>query len=371
MSETDVITPRSAASLVGHGQAEADILHALASGRMHHAWLIAGPQGIGKATLAYRIARYLLAYPDAVVADSGPSLFGGLAAAAPQSPPTSLDVPADHPVFRQVAAGSHPDLMVVEKGLAKDGRLRSEIVVDDVRAVMNFYSKTSAAGGWRVTIIDSVDELNRSAANALLKVLEEPPARAVLLLVAHMPGRVLPTLRSRCRRLALRPLPVAELEQLIADQAPQMGADERRLVAALADGSPGVALKLISGGGLELYHQAVALLTSLPSLEPKTALALADDMGSRGNEVKFRLFGDILGGLLGRTACVAGGGMPGLIIPGEEETLRRLAGVAGFPTWAELWERSATLVARTEGLTLDRKQVTLTLLHDLARATRP
>lgn len=364
------VSPRETATLVGHAEAEADILHAIQSGRMHHAWLITGPQGIGKATLAYRIARYLLANPEgeaAAMADAGPSLFGDL----PATPPTSLDVPEDHPVFRQVAAGAHPDLMVVEKGVTKEGRQRTEIVVEDVRAVVDFYSKTSAAGGWRVTIIDSVDELNRSAANALLKVLEEPPARAVLLLVAHMPGRVLPTLRSRCRRLALRPLPPADFEELIAAKAPDLGAEERRLTAALADGSPGVAFKLISGDGLALYHQAVDLLTSLPSLDPRTALALADEMAGRGNEEKFRLFGDILGGLLGRAACVAGGGMPGLSIPGEEETLRRLANVADFPTWSELWERCASLIAKAEGLTLDRKQVTLTLLSDLERATRP
>lgn len=363
----DIPEPRETAELLGHEVAETTLCHALGSKRLHHAWLLCGPRGIGKATLAYRFARYLLARPPFTTASDGPGLFGDLSAELPQS----LYLAADHPVFRQVAAGAHPDLMTVRRGLTKEGRERSEIIVDDVRAVVDFFAKTSAAGGWRIAIIDSVDELNRSSANALLKVLEEPPGKSVLLLVAHMPGRVLPTLRSRCRRLTLRPLPRPMLEAALAARLPELGADDRRLAAALADGSLGMALQLLASGGIDLYRQLVSLLADLPSIDAKTMLGLADELSGRGAEDRFRLFGDLLGGLLGRIACVAGGGSPGLVVPGETETLHRLAAEGGITPWVELWQRNLTMMARTDALTLDRKQVTMTLLDDLQRALQP
>lgn len=366
MTDQDIALgePRATAELMGHEAAEETLLEAVAADRLHHAWLITGPKGIGKATLAYRFARHLLAYPPAA---RGASLFGDL----PSAPPHSLYLSPDHPVFRQVAAEAHPDLMTVKRGLTDEGRLRGEIVIEEVRALVEFFAKTSGAGGWRIAIVDSVDELNRNAANALLKVLEEPPARAILLLISHAPGRVLATIRSRCRRLPLRPLSTAEIDLFLAAHGSDIDDHGRQVVAALTDGSPGTALRLAREGGLDLYHRLIGILAGLPTLDAKTALSLADELGGRGAEDKFRLFGFLLGGILGRVACVAGGGLPGLTVPGEEETLRRLAAECGLDPWAELWEKSTALIERADAIKLDRRQVAVALLYDLARTVRP
>src|SRR5215813_6002225 len=192
--------------LLGHKAAEQALLAAHTSGRLHHAWLIAGPRGIGKATLAWRFARYLLA------GQAQGGLFGGVA--------DSLEVPADAPGRSLVDARSHPDLFHLRRTLNPDtGRIRAEIAVDDVRGLSEFMHMTPAMGEWRVAIVD--------AANAVLKILEEPPPRAVLLIVAHAPGRLLPTIRSRCRRLALQPLSDDTVIKLLGDYAPNTSPDER------------------------------------------------------------------------------------------------------------------------------------------------
>ncbi len=196
--------PRANPILLGHEPAEAMLADAIRGGRVHHAWLITGPEGIGKATLAYRFARRLL---------KGSSEEG-----------LAVD-PAD-PVFRRVAAGAHADLHTVQRSInPQTKRLRSEIGVDDVREAAEFLRLTAAEGGWRVVVFDRADELNRNAANALLKILEEPPARAILLLVCAAPGRVPPTVRSRCRRLRLASLSETTMQVLLARYLPDAPAE--------------------------------------------------------------------------------------------------------------------------------------------------
>ena len=187
--------PRDTVRLIGQATAEAAFLDAFTSGRLHHAWLLTGPRGVGKATLAWRIARFLLATPDPDPDD----MFGVPA-------PTSLDVDPEHPVARRIAAGAEPGLKSVNRTENENTRrLRDQIVIDDIRALSGFFQLSAADGGRRVVIIDAADEMNPNAANALLKMLEEPPARTTLLLVCHQPSRLLPTIRSRCRTLRLRP----------------------------------------------------------------------------------------------------------------------------------------------------------------------
>ena len=218
-------SPRENPLLIGHAPAEAELVGALRSGRMHHAWLITGAEGVGKATLAYRFARRLLAGPAAALA---------------------LD-PAD-PVFRRVAMGTHVDLLTVERAFDdKRQRVRGEIVVDDARVISAFLRLTPAEGGWRVVVIDGADHMNRNAANAVLKMLEEPPPQAIILLTCAAPGRLLPTIRSRCRRLALPPLADDAMDQVLAAYLPEMAAADRARLAAIGAGSPGRALLL--GGG--------------------------------------------------------------------------------------------------------------------------
>src|SRR5882724_716451 len=190
--------PREADVLIGHEEAERALLGAYRGGRLPHAWLIGGPAGIGKATLAYRMARFVLANADP-------------ASAAVQAA-SSLAVDPSHPVARQVAARAHSDLLVLERTLTDTGSLRSVITVDEVRRTVSFFGSTAGQGGWRVCVVDSADELQYpQASNALLKVLEEPPPGALFLVVSHAPGRLLPTIRSRTRRLDLRPLSRADV----------------------------------------------------------------------------------------------------------------------------------------------------------------
>ena len=224
--------------LVGHDAAEKTLLAAQQGGRLHHAWLMTGPRGIGKATLAWRFAKFLLC------GDSQGGLFGGA--------PDGLYVPADAPGRSLIDARSHPDLFHLRRTLNHDtGRMRAEISVDDVRDLGAFMHMTPAMGKWRVAIVDAADEMNRNAANAVLKVLEEPPPNAVLLIVAHAPGRLLPTIRSRCRRLAMQPLGHDTVMQLLGDYAPDIAQDEKAALANLAEGSIGRALELASAGSLD------------------------------------------------------------------------------------------------------------------------
>ena len=184
--------PRATSVLFGQEHAEAGLLAAYRSGRVPHAFLIAGPQGVGKATLAYRMARFVLAHPD----PAAPEVRSGDVA--------FLDT--KHPVARRIAAQAQPDLLIIERTLNDKGVLHKQIAVEDIRKTVTFFGSTAGEGGWRIAIVDAVDELNRSGANALLKVLEEPPERALLFLVSHSAARVPATLRSRCRILTLRPL---------------------------------------------------------------------------------------------------------------------------------------------------------------------
>ena len=265
-TDDDIGVPLSheTTSLFGHGDAERTLIDAYGTGRVPHAWLIGGPPGIGKATLAYRFARFVLAHPDPNATEV-------------QSAQT-LELPPDHPVARHVAAQAQCDLLVLERQInEKTGKLYQDIRVEDVRRTVSFFGSTAGEGGWRVAIVDSVDELNDSGANALLKILEEPPRRALLLLVSHAPGRVLPTIRSRARPLMLRPLSVENTARAVA-QALERNVEEPELRAAanVADGSVARALTLLEGSALALRQRVLDLLGQLPNPDRRALHALGD-----------------------------------------------------------------------------------------------
>ncbi len=361
MSETaetdhEVPAPRANPELIGHPGAEATLLRAFRSGRLPHAWLITGPRGIGKATLAFRFARFLLAGGGAG------DLFGGT--------PDSLALDPADPVFRRVAAGAHPDLRLLERGVnPKTDKLRSEIVVDDVRLANDFLHKTSAEGGWRVVVVDPADDLNLSAANALLKSLEEPPARALLLLIGHAPGRLLPTIRSRCCHLALGPLPEQTVTELLARHAPELEDSDRTALARLSEGSIGRALDLAAGGGLELYREMIALIAGLPALDVPRVHAFGDLLARQRDGSTFRTGMELLIWWLARLArAAAEGRIPPEVVTGEAETMARLITGGGLARWPGLWEKTARRFAGAEDINLDRKQVVITTLLDVQAA---
>src|SRR6266446_5649338 len=224
--------PRETSILAGHREAEAALLNAYRSGRIPHAWLIGGPQGIGKATLAYCMARFVLANRNPMT----PSVQRA----------ATLGVDPLDPVARQITAGAHGGLLVLERGLNDRGVLRTVITVDETRETISFFGSTAAVDGWRVCIVDTVDELNPNAANALLKILEEPPQRSLFLLVSHSPARALPTILSRCRKLPLRPLATPDVIRAAA-QAANIAADDPALTEAAeaSEGSVARALTLL------------------------------------------------------------------------------------------------------------------------------
>ena len=299
---------------------------------MHHAWLITGPEGIGKATLAYRFARRLLA---------------GL----PDDPAAGLALDPSHPVFRRVAAASHADLLSVERAWDdKRKRLRSEIVVEDVRAVADFLRLTPAEGGWRVVVVDGAEEMNRNAANALLKVLEEPPARAVLLLTCAAPGRLLPTIRSRCRRLRLSAPADAPMRALLDRYLPEMAAPDREKLLALAEGSPGRALRLADEEGLAIAALVDGVLADLPRLPPARAHEVADALGR--SEAAFSLFMDLLRGAL---AAALRADLRGR----ADAAQRRLVTLRALDAWGDVWQGLTRLQDETERFSLDRRQAVL------------
>lgn len=343
--------PRANHLLLGHDAPMRELAQCLRSGRIPHAWLICGPRGVGKATLAFRFARHVLA--------------GG----AGQD---DLGLDPSHPVFRRTASGGHPDLLTVERGYdEKTEKRRKEILVGDVRQIGSFVHLTAAEGGWRVIVVDSMDEMNRNAANALLKVLEEPPARTLLLLISHAPGRLLPTIRSRCRKLALSPLPDAVVHELLGRYQPDLGGDDAALLGRLAEGSIGRALELAEEGGLELYRKLGGLLLSLPRLDGQALHAMAEKFGRAGGDTAFRTAAELLGWWLGRMIqSGATGAAPAEVLPGEAACMARLLSGRSLDRWLELWEKTTRLFARTESANLDRRQVWVSAFLDIEVLSR-
>lgn len=344
--------PRATDDLRGQEVAERQLLEAALSGRLPHAWLLTGPAGIGKATLAYRFARFLLAGGADAPADGR---FGDR--------PAGLAVPAGGQTARLVAANAHPDLVVIERPVHKDDvdkptplqRLTRDLPVEEVRRIGPFLSLTPAISAWRVVIVDGADGMNRSAANAVLKVLEEPPARAVILLTSDSPGRLLPTIRSRCRVLALAALADQTVADWLSDQVPELTDTDRLTIARLAEGSPGRAARLARAGGLALFRELIALLEPAPRIDMQAVSKLAGRLGPPPSEATYRLFSELFRWWLARLiGAVARGQLPPEAVAGEAALLSRLAAGASLERWMQVWDKSGLLLERADSANLDR-----------------
>ncbi len=286
--------PRRTMILHGHTAAEQQLLQAHQSGKLHHAWLLRGPRGIGKATLAYRFARFLLAVPDPIVAQRK----------------SHLHIDSATGTARRIAAGAHPDLLVVERALdVKTMRIKSEIAVADARAASSFFARTAGEGGWRLAIVDSADELNSESANALLKIIEEPPQRSVFLLISHRPGALLRTVRSRCIGLDLHPLSNDDTLRVLRDLPPvaKQSEEDLRLAAELSNGSPGRGLDLIGSEGAAAF----ANFKAKPRLSPARCIEIGMAFAGRDTAADYEVFSELFIGWIAeraRTAGLSGGG---------------------------------------------------------------
>ena len=325
--------PREAETMLGQGAALDLASAALRGGHPPHAWLITGPPGIGKATMAYRMARYLLRYG---ATDQGSA---------------DLSVSKDDAVARQIGARAHPGLLVLKRGLnPRTGKPQTELPVDEVRRLSGFFGMTAGADGWRIVIVDPADDMNENAANALLKQLEEPPEKAMLLLLSHRPGRLLPTIRSRCRRLELRPLPDEMVERALLALLPDMEDEERRALAQMAGGSIGAALTLADGDGAVLAAEATNVIERAREPDLVALYALGEKIGRMRDGLS--LFGDFLSAALServRVKARAGG------------DARR---------WAEAAMRLEEQFARADGLNLEPRQTIWTAARTLVAAAR-
>ena len=338
-ADSDVLLPRETAVLFGHDEAERALLEAYKSGRIPHAWLIGGPHGIGKATLAYRLARFVLAYPDPK------------SAAVQQA--TSLALDADHPVARRLAAQAQTDFFVLERVINdQTDKLFTVIRVEDVRKAVRFFATTAGEGGWRIAVVDTADELERPSANALLKVMEEPPPRALLLLVSQAPGRLLPTIRSRCRRLDLRPLSAEHVARAVAAATGRSMADaEVKEAAAAAEGSVARAIGFLDGPSLAVRQRVLDLFAQLPNPDSRALHALGDALS--GSEPQtLAAFMDMVNTWL--SAQVSGASRPA----------RQAARTA------EVWEKVNRAARDVETYNLERKPLVFAVFGLLAEAAR-
>jgi DNA polymerase III subunit delta' len=339
--------PRATVRLYGQSDAETAFLTAYNSGRLPHAWLISGPRGIGKATFVWRAARFLLATPP----DDG-GMFGASEA------PTSLDIDPEIAPARRIRALTHPGLFLLRRGWDdKKKVLRAQIVVDDMRAMKGFFNLSATDGGRRVVIIDDADEMNPNAANALLKILEEPPAGAVLFLISHQPHRLLPTIRSRCRSLRLATLGPADLDAALAAATFETNDQptDATALAELAGGSVGAAMALTAQDGLGLYRDIVGLMGTLPRMNRPRAIAMADAASGRGADGRFDLTVTMLDLFLSRLARAGTTrALPPDAAPGESAIFPKLApDMEAARQWADCAQTLGTRARRGKAVNLD------------------
>ena len=343
------VQPRNNPDLFGHEEAEKAILADFNAGRMPHALIIGGPPGIGKATLAYRLTRFFLAQGSD---GQGPSLFGDAA------PPESLYIGPEHPVFRRVASGGHADMLTIEREFdEKKGKMKRDIAVEQTWEIPRFMRKTAAEGGWRVVIVDGAEDINRSSENSLLKILEEPPLKSLLILVTTQPGALLPTTRSRCRLIQLQPLEDRVISQLVEKYLSALPADQKTGLARLAEGSIGKALQFHQEGGLAIYAGLLEVLSNLPEMDVPRARDLTEKLGRYDAERAYDTACEILTGWCSYIARMQARGLPlAGFLPDDGAVFTKLATAYPANHFVSAGEKMTQLFRQTAGLNLDKRQ---------------
>jgi DNA polymerase-3 subunit delta' len=338
--------PRESYHCFGHAETERLFILSYLSGHLPQAFVFGGPPGVGKATLAWRLARFLLANPD-------PAAAAGEARA-------DLFVAPDHLVARQIAAMTHPDLILLRREWnEKDKRFFTEIRVEDVRRAIHMFQQAAGRGGYRICILDCAENLNMSGANALLKLIEEPPPRSLFLIVAHRPGRMLATLRSRCRKVVLKPLATAAIGQFVAALGPPWSAaGEAKLAAAIAraHGSIHNVLRLLDDRGIELDTNLGRMLDDLPRIDWSKVHALADRVAARNNSKDYDTMLAAIDAWLDTKL--------------RRRALSPEANCARLAPYALVWEKLSEAARETETFNLDKRPFVLSLFADLAAAER-
>ena len=345
--------PRVTGHLFGQPEAEAEFLQAFTSGRLHHAWMLTGPKGVGKATLAWRLSRFLLATPE----DDG-GMF-----ATP--PPTNLDIDPANPVARRLLQLAEPRHFLLRRGPNdKETALSQVISVDEVRRMKSFFALSAADGGRRTAIIDSLDEMNPAAANALLKLLEEPPANVTLFLIAHQPARLLPTIRSRCRELRLMPLGPQDLADALTQAGGDIAPEDRPALAELSGGSVGEAFRLTNLDGLKLYSALTRLFATLPRLDRPQALAMAELAAAKGAAETFDLIVTLIDLFLARLARYGATGQtpPEAAVNGAQLLQRLAPHPHAARAWAELAQTLSARARRGKAVNLDPAALLMDIL---------
>lgn len=337
--------PRETMGLFGHGAVEAEFLEAYRASRLPQAWLIGGREGIGKATFAWRAARFVLSYPDPMM----PAVQRA----------QNLFTPEDKPAVRRVVARSHPDLSLLRREWdSKTKKHFTRISVDDVRKTIEMFRRSAGEGGWRVAIIDSADDLNLSSSNALLKMIEEPPPRCLFLLVAHQPGRLLPTIRSRCRKVILQPLSENDVIAAIRAQGDEWAErpdDEVQRAARRAGGSVRDAMGLLTQGSLSMVEKTETQLARLPAID-------------------WRRVHELTSAVQGREGLEAFETLLATTFEWIDRTARENASLSDAPRrlarLAQVWEKIAASARDTQTYNLDRRPLVLMMFSDLSDAVR-
>ena len=345
---SSTISPKNNTFLLGQQKAEQILLDAWKNNSLHNSWLLCGIEGIGKATLAYRFAKFLLA-ADNSKKDSY----------------TSLELSENNPVYKLVVNNAHPDLKIIERDYTdtdkrkvikaiKDGETLSEeelrklkksafIRIDEVRTINEFLSKKSADNNWRVVIIDSIDDMNQASANAVLKILEEPPAKSILLLISHNPGRLLPTIKSRCAKLQISPLADNEVASLLRRYRSNLSEKDIAGLVAISSGSIGKAIIYSDKDALRYYDDLCKIIYAKDKFKLSDLLSYCD-LATK-DEDSFALVKELI----------------------LKFITDNIANSEHIEEFAAAWENAIKVFDEAERLNFDKKQILINIIYSLIK----